>query len=56
MTDRKVQEKPTTKAAKITPSGKPAKADKSLSDAALDEVSGGLNPQPLPPGIVEHNG
>jgi hypothetical protein len=25
----------------------------SLSDEALDHVVGGLNPQPLPPGIVE---
>ena len=25
----------------------------SLADEALDHVVGGLNPQPLPPGIVE---
>jgi hypothetical protein len=31
-----------------------AEAQEPLSDEQMDEVSGGLNPQPLPPGIASH--
>ncbi|HXP78084.1 MAG TPA: hypothetical protein VN823_28360 [Stellaceae bacterium] len=51
MTDRKEHEKPKSKTDKAAPPKKPVDTAKNLPDEALDEVSGGLNPQPLPPGI-----
>ncbi len=51
MTTQKEREKLKPKTEKPSPPSKPAERGRGLSDEALEEVSGGLNPQPLPPGI-----
>ncbi|HXP78085.1 MAG TPA: hypothetical protein VN823_28365 [Stellaceae bacterium] len=49
MTDRNKREKPKSKTEKDQAPKKPAGKSETVSDEALDEVAGGLNPQPLPP-------
>ena len=54
MTAQRERETTTTQSTEKKTPKKPERDSKNLSDAAPDEVSGGLNPQPLPPGIYNH--
>jgi hypothetical protein len=49
MTDRNKRKKPKQKTEEDKAPEKAAGKSEVVSDEALDEVAGGLNPQPLPP-------
>ena len=58
MTDKKTIPAPATKSgadADKTSTNKPATRDRTMSKEELDKVSGGINPQPLPPRADPHD-